>query len=146
MADELPFWSTGRISSPATLKKYGLSLTDWIEMFNKQKGCCAICKTPFGEKRINVDHAHVKGWKKMAPEQRREFVRGLLCYQCNKFMVMRGVTSTKLWNAYFYMRNFEVRITAESLRSQQVGEGLSNKPKRTTHQKAHNNPKHTTGG
>ncbi len=144
MTDELPFWSKGRIPTGATLHKYGLSLTDWIDLFNKQHGACAICKTPFGEKRINVDHAHVKGWNKMAPEQRRGYVRGLLCYQCNKFAAMRGVTSTKAWNLWMYMRAFEVRITAESLRKD-VAERGSDKPARTTHKHTKHKPDKLAG-
>lgn len=115
---ELPFWSQGRLPTGQTLHKYGLSLQDWLELFNSQQGACAICKTPFAGRRANVDHVHVKGWNQMAPEQRRQYIRGLLCYQCNKFMCMRGVTSTKLWNGFMYMRAYEVRITKEALAAQ----------------------------
>ncbi len=101
--------------SDATLHKYGLSYNEWLALYWEQKGKCAICHNNFKPgSRINVDHQHVKGWNKMAPEQRKGYIRGLLCFTCNRFMVMRGVTSTKLWNAWMYMRNFEVRVRAES--------------------------------
>ncbi len=113
MSEMLPFWSHGHLPSAATLKKYGMELGDWIDLFNKQGGKCAICHNEF-KNRINVDHAHVKGWNKMAPSDRRRYVRGLLCYTCNKFAAMRGMTSTKAWNLWMYMRAFEVRVRGES--------------------------------
>lgn len=106
----LPFWSSGRMPAASTLKKYGLSLPDWIELFNRKNGCCHICGRSFEGRRANIDHVHVRGWKKMAPEQRRGYIRGLLCYQCNKFMVMRGITSEKLYQGWQYMRAYEVRV------------------------------------
>lgn len=99
--------------TPTTLRKYGLSKMEWLELYRKQKGQCGICHRDFQVgHRINVDHEHVRGWKKMAPSERKEHIRGLLCYTCNKFMVMRGVTSMKLYNGWQYMRAYEVRVTA----------------------------------
>lgn len=94
------------LPSKATLRKYGLSLEEWLEIYRNQKGCCAICKQPFGEKRINTDHVHVKGWKKMRPENRKKYVRGLLCFTCNRFLVMKGVTKEKLEAAAEYLWGF----------------------------------------
>ncbi len=138
---------TDEITGPTdiTLHKYGLSRLEWWELFKKQHGACAVCHTAFRPgQRINVDHAHVKGWNKMAPEQRRGYVRGLLCYTCNKFAAMRGVTSTKAWNLYMYMREFEVRITAESLRKD-VAERSGHKPARTTHKHTNHKPDKLAG-
>lgn len=98
-----------------TLKKYGLSKMDWLELYRRKDGCCHICGRKFEiGHRVNVDHEHVRGWKHMPPEERKHYVRGLLCYTCNKFMVMRGMTSDRLWNGYQYMRNWEVRVRAPS--------------------------------
>lgn len=56
------------------LVKYGISVSDWDEMFDRQGGRCAICQLPEEEVggRLHVDHCHTTG-----------SVRGLLCQGCN---------------------------------------------------------------
>lgn len=53
---------------------YGISMDEYNDLFEKQKGCCAICKKHQTEikKRLHVDHCHTTGK-----------VRGLLCFSCN---------------------------------------------------------------
>lgn len=130
------------IPSDVTLKKYGMKLGDWLDIYNRQNGACGICHTPFKlGHRINVDHEHVKGWKTMAPSERRQYVRGLLCYQCNKFTVMRGINAMRLWDAWLYMRAYEVRITSRNVNAgQQV---VKRRDVRHTNQKKNN--KHQPG-
>jgi Autographiviridae endonuclease VII len=56
---------------------YGITVEDYNKMFEKQKGCCAICKehqTNF-KKRLSVDHNHKTGQ-----------IRQLLCYKCNSLL------------------------------------------------------------
>ena len=84
-----------------TLDKYGLSLPEWQSMFNAQQGLCPICLKPM--KRANVDHTHAKGWKQMQPNDRKEFVRGLVCFQCNYRLLIRGMTSDRLRRAADYL-------------------------------------------
>lgn len=43
-----------------------------MEMFDRQKGLCACCGDPPGEKALSVDHDHITGQ-----------VRDLLCQRCN---------------------------------------------------------------
>ncbi len=56
--------------------RYGLSRTEWIAMFVKQQGKCAICKRKIkskaGKGAAMVDHCHETGR-----------IRGLLCGKCN---------------------------------------------------------------
>lgn len=54
--------------------KYGITPEQWQEMFDVQKGCCAICGRHQGElsRRLSVDHCHTTNE-----------VRGLLCTSCN---------------------------------------------------------------
>jgi hypothetical protein len=61
---------------------YGISLTDYSEMYKLQDGRCAICDQPetgkdrYGNVRpLAVDHCHDSGK-----------VRGLLCYACNSML------------------------------------------------------------
>jgi hypothetical protein len=53
---------------------YGLSKEDYNNLFQKQKGCCAICGIHQSESkhRLHIDHDHNTGK-----------VRGLLCGNCN---------------------------------------------------------------
>lgn len=54
--------------------KYGISLTEYEQMFYDQSGRCKICKTQSsGFPRLNVDHHHQSGK-----------IRGLLCSACNQ--------------------------------------------------------------
>lgn len=61
-------------------RRYGMTKEQYIELYNKQSGVCAICGKPestIGKKgtspvRLSVDHSHVTGK-----------IRGLLCKKCN---------------------------------------------------------------
>ena len=61
---------------------YGISVSDYAEMYRKQDGKCAICRQPeLGKDRhgnvrvLAVDHCHESG-----------AVRELLCYACNSML------------------------------------------------------------
>jgi len=57
--------------------KYGITIDEYNEIFEKQKGCCAICNTHQSElkKALCVDHNHETGE-----------IRGLLCDRCNRVL------------------------------------------------------------
>ena len=52
--------------------KYGLTEESYAEMFNQQKGLCALCGEPEPIKKLAVDHCHETGK-----------LRKLLCTNCN---------------------------------------------------------------
>lgn len=54
--------------------KYGLTLEQYNDLFNKQNGCCAICGVHQKELKLPlcVDHCH-----------NTNNIRGLLCSKCN---------------------------------------------------------------
>lgn len=56
------------------LRKFGISLTEYNQMWAAQSGCCAICDRHSSEFKRNlaVDHKHSDGQ-----------IRGLLCTNCN---------------------------------------------------------------
>lgn len=60
------------------IEKFGITGKQYLEMFNKQHGCCAICGKPEESKRngkiknLAIDHDHITGE-----------VRQLLCQTCN---------------------------------------------------------------
>ena len=131
------------LPSQVTLKKYGLSVVDWVELYTRKNGCCHVCGRSFHGIRANIDHEHVRGWKQMTPAQRKQHIRGLLCYTCNKFMMMRGITSDKLLRGYQYMRGWEVRVQADepSLRAaQDVDDGGTDEPRRPRQRRTHHQP------
>ena len=51
---------------------YNITLAEYDQMFEDQKGVCAICGNPENNRRLAVDHDHKTGK-----------VRGLLCTRCN---------------------------------------------------------------
>jgi len=54
---------------------YNLTICEVNEMEKQQKGCCALCRKPFGKRGFYIDHNHKTG-----------LVRGLLCSLCNIFL------------------------------------------------------------
>jgi hypothetical protein len=95
------------VPSPATLAKYGLSEAEWRSIGERQGWVCAICKKEPTNGRLCIDHEHAKGWKKMPPEQRKLYVRGLLDWFCNHYYVGRGITIPKAQNVVTYLSNYE---------------------------------------
>lgn len=58
------------------LHRYGLTLEQYKDMLDSQKGVCAICKMSCRtRKNLSVDHCHNTG-----------IVRGLLCNDCNNIL------------------------------------------------------------
>lgn len=108
--DALELRTLGIITpSTATLRKYGLDEADFVTMVERQEGGCAICRLVPTKGRLNIDHEHVRGWKKMPPEKRKIYVRGLLCYMCNHYLMGRGSTMQKHINAAQFIRDYKVR-------------------------------------
>jgi hypothetical protein len=70
-----------------TLRRYGLNLADWEKLASTQGHVCAICGKLPKSGRLHIDHQHVKGWAKLPPDQRKRFVRGLICFRCNNYAV-----------------------------------------------------------
>jgi hypothetical protein len=91
-----------------TLKKYGLSLQDWTELYALQDGKCFICERPM--ERPCVDHFHIRNWKKMKPEKRRLYVRGLLCVYCNRRLLGRGMSLQRAKRIVLYLERFEKKL------------------------------------
>lgn len=56
---------------------------------------------------LHVDHSHVRGWKKLPPEERRKYVRGLTCFVDNSVFLRRGATPERLRSAAAYLERYE---------------------------------------
>jgi len=92
--------------SKATLKKYGLSYDDWLALYNEQSGKCSCGRVL--EKRTCIDHFHVKGWKKMKPDERKKYVRGLTHWQCNFYFLRKGMTADVARGIAKYLDKFDL--------------------------------------
>ena len=86
------------------LKRYGLTVDDYMELFNAQKGLCKICEKPEREgKRLAVDHDHscCPGAKSCGM-----CIRGLLCARCNRTLGMVEDRIEYLKGMILYLQNF----------------------------------------
>jgi len=95
----------------ATLRRYGLSIEEWLHILERQGGVCAICLKVPPNGRLCTDHHHAPKWKKMPPAKRKLYVRGLLCAYCNLRLLRKGWTLAKLERAVEYVRQYESRNT-----------------------------------
>lgn len=93
----------------ATLDKYGLSRVEVKSILESQGNKCPVCKNTPSSGIWHIDHVHAKGWKKMPPEKRKMFVRGLLCQFCNRFYLAKRMTVEKAKNIITYLEEFERR-------------------------------------
>jgi hypothetical protein len=107
------------IPTKPTLAKYALTEDDWKAILDEQcrywdseRGVCGECgKTP-GPRKLYIDHEHVRGWKVMKPVERKQYVRGLICYMGNKFRLVRGSNAENLASASEYLTRYEKRKRA----------------------------------
>jgi len=98
-----------------TLATYGLSMEEWLGYLGvaSEKSArtaqvtCRICERV--QEQFVVDHQHVRGWKTMPPEQRKLYVRGVICRGCNYFVLTRQVNALEHENAAKYLREYEGR-------------------------------------
>lgn len=121
MAKEIAAWLTYRgirVPSQSTLDKYGLTVGAWKFILRRQGGGCGVCARQAADLPIPrtgsppflaIDHDHVKGWKLMKPELRREYVRGLCCTRCNHFVLTRFATPELHRLAADYLESYEAR-------------------------------------
>lgn len=70
-----------KVKNRYLLNTYGITYDEWKTL---TKNGCFICGS---KKRLAVDHRHVKNFKKLASEAKREEVRGALCFRHNKFTI-----------------------------------------------------------
>jgi hypothetical protein len=64
-------------------KTYGITIKEWNKKLKEQGNVCAVCNTIPPSGILNTDHLHALGFKKMAPKDKKKYVRGLLCFLCN---------------------------------------------------------------
>jgi hypothetical protein len=78
-------------------------------MADEQGEACFVCLQKPTKGRLCIDHEHVKGWKHMPPDQRKLFVRGLLCFRCNTTYVGRGASIERAERVALYLKQYQSR-------------------------------------
>jgi hypothetical protein len=102
-------WTGIKVPKTTTLKRYGLSLPEWEEIWRRQGNVCPICKKSPPTGNVHIDHYHSKGFKKMKPDEKKTFVRGILCSYCNLRVITRAMNLFKAKNLVVYLEDFERR-------------------------------------
>lgn len=93
----------------ATLRRYGIVEGDWLALLAAQGWRCPVCERAAGGLRLNVDHEHVPGWKRMPPEERATYVRGVICVRCNWRVVGHHADPDELERVVDYLRAYDAR-------------------------------------
>lgn len=96
-------------------RKFTYTRTQYNQLWEKQKGLCAICGLPESSKengktrRLSTDHCHY-----IQEKTGRTIVRGLLCTQCNTGLGRFKDDPHLLLKAADYIRRFNEEITPVS--------------------------------
>lgn len=90
-----------------TLNKYGLNRRAWLVLMHEQEWKCPICLTP--KALWNIDHQHVAGWNKMTLKEKVRYVRGILCWMCNKNNAPSNLTAVQASRLASYLGKYEHR-------------------------------------
>ena len=96
----------------ATLRRYGLTALEWLALLAAQGWRCPVCEKSGAAVKWNTDHDHVPGWKAMAPELRKRFVRGVLCAYCNHRRVNSRMSALEARRIADYLAAYEARRAA----------------------------------
>lgn len=94
----------------ALMHQYGLTLEDKQRMYAEQDGKCAICKEPmsFSGQGCNVDHEHVDNFKTLSKENKKKYIRGLLCFKHNILLGCVDDNPEILKAAILYLEKYHV--------------------------------------
>lgn len=69
------------VGHAGNLKRFGLTVENYIDLERSQNGLCKVCKKPETQKRrLSVDHDHSCC---PGPNSCGKCIRGLLCFRCN---------------------------------------------------------------
>ncbi len=85
------------------LRRYGVTVQDYDNMYIEQGGCCAICGTHQSKLklRLGIDHNHETG-----------SIRGLLCNNCNTALGLMKDSIGTLDNAISYLEQSILKVEA----------------------------------
>src|SRR6266852_1434020 len=95
-----------RPPSRATLRKYGLTYSTWDKIWNAQGQKCGLCGGQHNK--WFVEHEHTKQYSKMPSEIRSMYVRGIVGFVCNKFLIGKHTLTTARL-VVKYLESYEAR-------------------------------------
>lgn len=101
-----------RPPGPATLRRYGITAEEWLTLLAAQGWRCPICLKTGAAVRWNTDHDHVPGWAKRPAEERKRYVRGVLCAYCNHRRVNSRMPAAEAQRIADYLAAYEARRNA----------------------------------
>ena len=82
-------------------KRYGLTGDMVIDILDRQKNACAICRREFVRQEFMIDHCHAQG-----------HVRGFLCHSCNVALGMFKDQIPVLEAAISYLKTNIININS----------------------------------
>ncbi len=98
-----------RPPSPTTLRRYGLSADEWLQLLADQDWKCPICERDAGGLKLNTDHEHVRGFDKMTEAQKKPYTRGILCAYDNHRRVHSSNSAEISYRIADYIARYEKR-------------------------------------
>ena len=93
-----------KVKNRRLMHTYGITIEEWNDMYDKQLGLCACCGKKL--KNPHIDHEHLPGYSTMPPEQKRKYIRGLVCMPCNRFLICKNNWQT-IQDVYEYLERYE---------------------------------------
>ena len=100
----------------SNLAMYGITEGEYESILRMQGGHCGFpdCEGAPKTRRLHVDHEHRLGFKHLPPEEKRKYVRGLLCYRHNSHIVASN-TLDSAKKVVYYLEQFEARKKCSGL-------------------------------
>ena len=100
-------------------KNYGYTPEMWYALFETQNRCCALfdscgSTTPGWAGDWHMDHEHVDGFEEMPPEEKRKYVRGILCHHCNLMLGHAGDSPKRLQAGAKYLAENRAIVLVEA--------------------------------
>lgn len=78
------YFSKSTVKNRILYNTYGITLEERNEMLFKQNFKCLGCNVVEKETgTLCVDHKHIENFKNLQPSEKRKYIRGLLCSDCN---------------------------------------------------------------
>jgi DNA-directed RNA polymerase subunit RPC12/RpoP len=97
------------LPSPQTLRRYGITADQWLQLLADQGWKCPICLKTGPDVKWNTDHEHVRGWDKLSDKERARYTRGILCAYCNHRRVHSSNTAVIAFRIAVYIFKYELR-------------------------------------
>jgi hypothetical protein len=93
----------------ATLRRYGLTADEWLGLLKAQGWRCPVCRKSGAGVTWNTDHDHVPHWKDRPAEERKRYVRGVLCAYDNHRRVNSRMSAAEAQRIADYLAAYEAR-------------------------------------